>query len=52
MKGEKMQRISKKCKTEEEASKFQEKLYNRWDIVRLIQFPWSSDGGLYVWEVK
>ena len=44
--------IKKVFKNMDEASTFQNKLYEKYNIVRLIDFPRSSDYGLYVWEVQ
>ena len=44
--------IKKRFNNMDDASKFQDKLYWRYDIVRLVDFPRSSDYGIYVWEVR
>ena len=34
------------------AERFQDKLYNRYDSVRLVRSPMFGEQGQYVWEVK
>ena len=34
------------------AEKIQEKLYSKYDYVKLIEFPRFEDFGIYIWEVK
>jgi hypothetical protein len=47
-----MKRISKNFLTSVMAEMFQSKLYDKYNHVRLVQFPRSSEEGEYVWEVK
>jgi hypothetical protein len=47
-----MKRISKTYATLKQAERYQTRLYNRFDSVRLIRSPMFSESGLYVWEVK
>lgn len=35
-----------------QAEKYQERLYDKYDHVRLIRCPLSDEDGLYIWEVK
>ena len=44
--------IKKVFNNGDDASKFQNRLYERYDVVRVVDFPRSSEYGLYVWEVK
>ena len=47
-----MRRIIKHCKPIAAAEKIQEKLYSKYDYVKLIEFPRFEDFGIYIWEVK
>ena len=47
-----MIKICKRFNNMDEASVFQDKLYGRYDVVRLVDFPRTSDSGMYVWEVR
>lgn len=45
-------KISKYCKSLKDAEKFQNKLYNSYNNVKLIDFPKFSEGGIYEWNVN
>lgn len=47
-----MKRITKKYKTLKQAESYQNRLYNRYNTVRLVSFPRFSEEGEYVWEVS
>jgi hypothetical protein len=47
-----MKRISKTYATLKQAERYQSRLYNRFDTVRLIKSPMFGESGVYVWEVK
>jgi hypothetical protein len=47
-----MKRIKKIYKTMKQAESYQNRLYNRYESVRLVSFPRFSEDGEYVWEVK
>lgn len=47
-----MKLISKHFSSLKEAEKYQSKLVNEWDCVRLVQFPIFGESGKYVWHVK
>lgn len=47
-----MKHISKTFTTMKQAEHYQNRLYNRFDTVRLIKSPMFGESGLYVWEVK
>ena len=44
--------IPKTFKTMRQAERFQNGLYNRYESVKLIRTPLSSEDGQYVWEVS
>ena len=35
-----------------EAERYQNRLYNKWDFVQLVQFPIFGESEKYVWHVK
>lgn len=47
-----MKTIRKFYKTIRQAENYQNRLYNRFDYVRLIKSPMFSECGEYVWQVK
>lgn len=47
-----MIKICKRFNTMDEASAFQDKLYEIYDVVKLVDFPRTSDYGMCVWEVR
>jgi hypothetical protein len=47
-----MKTISKQCKTLKQAERYQNRLYEKYQRVRLVKFPWFTEKGSYVWEVK
>lgn len=47
-----MKAITKTFSTMKEAERFQNRLYNKYDEVRLVSFPRFSEHGQYVWRVK
>lgn len=47
-----MKRIEKYCRNLHAAETFQNRLYNRYDHVRLIASPLLTESGFYKWEVK
>ena len=42
--------VCKTCRTMQEAEREQMKLYDKYDKVKLVDFPMFSEGGLYKWE--
>ena len=44
--------IYKEYKTMKAAEKYMNKLYSKYDHVRLVDFPKNSENGIYVFEVK
>lgn len=47
-----MKTITKHYKTLRSAENFQNRLYSKYDYVRLISSPLSSEEGKYVWQVR
>jgi hypothetical protein len=47
-----MKTITKNCKTLKQAEQHQNRLYNKYDYVRLVRSPRFSEDGIYAWEVK
>ena len=47
-----MKRISKEYETMAQASVYQNRLYNKYDSVKLVEFPHYTEHGTYVWEVE
>lgn len=47
-----MKTISKVCRTLKQAERYQNRLYNQYESVRLVSAPRFSQGGVYVWEVQ
>lgn len=47
-----MKYLSLKLDSLKKAQRTQNKLYNKYNHVRLISFPCFSEAGLYIWEVK
>jgi len=47
-----MKTIAKTYSTLRQAERFQNKLYDKYDYVRLIRSPMFGEEGNYVWEVK
>lgn len=47
-----MKTISKRFATLRDAGIYQNRLYNKFNHVKLISFPFSNDAGIYVWEVN
>ena len=47
-----MKKLIRYCATLAEAERYHARLYNRYDRVRLVEFPRWSDAGNYVWEVS
>ena len=43
--------IEKQYDTLKQAERYQNRLYNRFDSVRLVRSPLFSESGKYVWEV-
>lgn len=35
-----------------EAERYQSRLINKWDCVKLVQFPLFGESGKYMWHVK
>lgn len=46
-----MKQIKKHCSSLQQAERYQNRLYNKYDSVKLVSFPFCSDEGLYVWSV-
>ncbi len=44
--------ISKTFKTLKAAERYQNRLYDEYESVRLVACPFSGDAGVYVWEVR
>ena len=44
--------IAKQIKTLKQAERYQNRLYNIYDSVKLIAWPRFSETGLYRWEVS
>jgi hypothetical protein len=47
-----MKTIRKVYQKIKQAESYQNRLYNRFDHVRLVKFPRFEEAGEYVWEVK
>jgi hypothetical protein len=47
-----MKTIVKNFTNLKQAERYQNRLYSRFDSVRLITFPVFTDSGNYVWEVN
>ena len=47
-----MKTIAKHFQTIRQAERYQDRLYNRFDVVRLVRFPLFDEAGSYVWEVQ
>lgn len=47
-----MKIITKNFKTLRRAAQYQDRLYERFDFVRLVTFPRFGEAGFYTWEVK
>jgi hypothetical protein len=47
-----MKTIRKIYQTLRQAENYQNRLYNKFDYVRLVKSPMFSESGEYVWEVK
>lgn len=44
--------IAKTFDTLRQAERFQSRLYDKYESVRLVLFPRFSEAGKYVWEVR
>lgn len=44
--------ITKKCKNLKAAERNQNKLYNQYNLVKLVSFPYLMDEGYYSWKVS
>ena len=51
MSDDKPKTIEKKCETLKAAERFQNRLYDQYDSVKLVRFPRYSENGTYAWEV-
>ncbi len=47
-----MKTIRKIYQTLRQAENYQNRLYGKFDHVRLVKFPMFGESGIYVWEVK
>lgn len=47
-----METIGKHLKSLKEAERYQNRLYNQFDYVRLVSYPLFSEEGDYIWNVK
>jgi len=47
-----MKRITRHFATMRKAANFQGNLYNKYNSVRLIGFPFVGEDGIYIWEVQ
>lgn len=47
-----MKTVSKHFDTLEQAEKCQDKLYDKYNHVRLVKSPMFEESGTYTWEVK
>lgn len=45
-------KLSKECKTLRAAERYQNRLYEKYDIVKLIQWPRFGESGNYIWHVE
>jgi len=46
-----MPQISRTLETLQQANRYQFKLYQQWDSVRLVSAPMFSEAGQYIWAV-
>jgi hypothetical protein len=46
-----MKTITKHYKTLKQAERYQNLLYNKYDIVRLVRSPFFGEEGNYTWQV-
>lgn len=46
-----MKTISKYCETLRKAERYQDRLYNQYNHVRLLRGP-LAESGMYIWEVN
>jgi hypothetical protein len=44
--------ISRTFKTLAQAERFQDKLYEKYNSVKLVRFPMFTEEGLYIWQVQ
>lgn len=47
-----MSKITKQYKTLKQAERYQNRLYGKYNHVRLVQWPSFTEAGTYTWEVK
>lgn len=47
-----MKQVSKYFHTIRQAEKHQDKLYDKYNSVRLVSFPITSEAGTYIWKVE
>lgn len=47
-----MKAIAKKFKTLKQAERFQNKLYDKYEQVKLVAWPGFQEEGWYTWNVK
>lgn len=47
-----MKIITKNFKTLRRAAQYQERLYEKYNFVRLVTFPRFNESGAYTWEVQ
>lgn len=47
-----MHTICKWCDTLAQAERHQNSLYNRFDSVELVRFPYHGEAGQYIWRVS
>jgi hypothetical protein len=43
--------LAKHCTTLKQAEQYQNRLYGKYESVRLVRSPRFTEAGLYVWEV-
>lgn len=47
-----MTKLAKEYETMTQAGVYQNRLYNKYDSVKLVEFPHYTEHGTYVWEVE
>ncbi len=47
-----MKTITKTYETQKQAERYQNRLYGKYNTVRLVRWPRFTEAGKYTWEVK
>lgn len=47
-----MKTIAKFFDSLKKAERYQNRLYNKYDYVRLVRWPGFEENGVYIWEVR